>query len=75
MLPSYKSGDRVLTLNWFLPKKGDVVVFKSGKILKIKRVINMSADLIFIAGDNKKLSSQEKPVERQNVIGKVIVKY
>lgn len=75
MEPAFFEGDHVVTLNWIKPKVGDVVVFQSGKIYKIKRIIKAPADLIFVAGDNKKLSSQEKPVERQNVIGKVIVKY
>ena len=75
MSPSFYSGDHVLTFNWIKPQAGDVIVFKSGNIYKIKRVIKTSADLIFVAGDNKKLSSKERPARIRAVIGKVILKY
>ena len=75
MEPAFYDGDHVLTFNWIKLKTGDVVVFKSGDIWKIKRVIKTSADSVFVAGDNKKLSSREESVERKQVVGKVILKY
>lgn len=75
MEPAFLDGDHVLTFNWIKPYSGDVVVFKSGNISKIKRVIKTSTDLIFVAGDNRKLSSREKTVRKRDVVGKVILKY
>ena len=75
MEPAFYDGDHVLTFNWIKLKTGDVVVFKSGDIWKIKRVIKTSADLIFVAGDNKKFSTKEKPVKKRDIIGKVILRY
>lgn len=75
MEPAFSEGDHVLTLNWIKPKLGDVVVFQSGKIYKIKRVIKTPANLIFVAGDNRKFSSKERPIGIRDVIGKVILKY
>ena len=75
MLPTYKSGDHVLTSNWFGPKVGDVIVFRSGNIYKIKRVVKTSVGSFFVAGDNKELSSKEGSVKKKNVVGKVILKY
>ena len=75
MEPAILDGDHVLTFNWIKPKVKDVIVFQSGKIYKIKRVIKTSADLIFVAGDNKEFSTKEKPVKKRDVVGKVIAKY
>jgi len=75
MEPVFYDGDHVLTFNWIKPQIGDVIVLQSGKIYKIKRVIKISANLIFVAGDNKKLSSKVRPVRKKDVIGRVIAEY
>jgi len=75
MLPSFYEGDCVLTFNWVKPKVGDVVVFKSKNILKIKRIYKILGTRIMVRGDNRKSSSQERPITPKNLVGKVIVKY
>ena len=75
MEPAFFDGDHVLTFNWLKLQTGDVIVFQSGKTYKIKRVIKISKGLIFVAGDNKEFSTKEKPVNKRDVVGKVIAKY
>ena len=75
MESAFLQGDHVLTFNWKKPQIGDVIVFEFGKIYKIKRAVKTSADLIFVAGDNRRVSSRVGPIEVSKIIGKVILKY
>lgn len=75
MLPEYKSGQVVLTFNWFYkPKVGDVVVAKWENKLIIKRVISINNSLITLNGDHKDSTSSKKlgKFQTRDIIGKVI---
>lgn len=75
MQPSFNPGDHVLTFNWATPKLGDVVVFKLGKDLFIKRITKFENGEIKVDGDNKSVSSKFRPIKFSQIIGKVILKY
>jgi SOS-response transcriptional repressor LexA len=78
MLPAYIPGDHVLTFNWVRIKVGDVIVFKiqdRHSVSFLKRVDKIIGEEIYLSGDNKKESSQVKPIKKSQIIGKVILKY
>ena len=75
MMPAYKPGDHVLTFNWVGVKKGDVIVFRQGKIKMIKRVKKIEGGKVFVEGDNKKESAKIGPIPSSQIVGKVILKY
>lgn len=75
MLPTYKSGDRVLTFNWFDFGASDVVVFELLTKKYIKRVTKIINDLVYVAGDNYSKSAVIGPIKKADVVGKVIWKY
>ena len=75
MMPAFRPGDHVLTFNWGRIDLGDVVVFNlEGKNL-IKRVDKIVDNCLYISGDNKKQSSKMEPVKKDQIVGKVILKY
>lgn len=74
MEPKFSEGDHVLTFNWAKPGKGDVVVFKYKEVFFVKRIKSVS-NMIYVEGDNKKLSSRIDPLDRSMIIGKVIARY
>ncbi len=49
MLPTYKDGDYLVSLNakWFLPKPNDVVIFKQSGKLIIKRIAPIKSNRIY----------------------------
>lgn len=76
MLPSLKSGDKVVTFNWFyFPKVGDVVVAKWRQKLIIKRIVELKNDSIILKGDYTDSTSSEKlgQFRKDQIIGQVIV--
>ena len=75
MEPSFYEGDRVITFNWGKIYAGNVIVFeKDGKDF-IKRVDKITRGQIYVSGDNKVRSAKIGPVDRQWIVGKVILKY
>lgn len=75
MEPTYFPNDRVLTFNWIKPKAGDVIVFWDGSRNFIKRVDFIKNSLVRVYGDNKKMSSKFKPINKSQIVGVVILKY
>lgn len=75
MIPLYKPGDHVLTYNWPRIKKGDVIVFTDRGMKLIKRVVAIDGDSFYVSGDNKKESSKVGPVRKDEIVGKVLLKY
>lgn len=75
MLPLYRHGDRVLTWNWGQIRKDDVVVFKSKEKYFIKRIDKFVDNYVYISGDNKKEDVEMGPVKKNQIVGKVILKY
>lgn len=59
----------------FEPKVGDIVAFKKGKNIFIKRIKKVKEDKYYLIGDNEKDSLDSRKfgsVYRKNIIGKVI---
>lgn len=75
MLPAFASGDRVLTFNWGKLKANNVVVFRQDDKYFIKRIDKFVDNYVYISGDNRSKSSKMKPVKRELIVGKVILKY
>lgn len=74
MEPNYTQGEHVLTFNWVEPKKGQAIIYFEGKYF-IKRIKSINNNLIEVAGDNIKMSAKMKPIKKDQIIGKVILKY
>jgi phage repressor protein C with HTH and peptisase S24 domain len=75
MESAFNEGEHVLTFNCGGLKENDAVVFKSNSTYFIKRINRIAGDQVFVSGDNKKLSSIFKPINRAQIVGKVILKY
>ena len=75
MEPLYVEGDHVLVFNWVQPKIGDVVIVKNNNVYLIKRVIKTSRLRFLVCGDNRLLSSRAINVGKNDLIGKVVLKY
>lgn len=75
MMPAYKPGDHVLTFNWGMIKPSDVIVFVNDGRKYLKRVDRVEGDFIYVSGDNKAQSSKVGPVDKSQIIGKVILKH
>jgi signal peptidase I len=89
MEPYLKQGDRVIVNKcsylFSSPKIGDIIIFKSknrkdskdkqDNKTYIKRIIAINNNKFSVAGDNKKDSKKLEPISRDEIIGKVIMKY
>lgn len=75
MVPNYEPGDHVLTFNWWYVRLGDVVVFEADNKFFIKRVNKLVNNLVFVGGDNLRESSKFAPINRKQVVGRVVLKY
>lgn len=73
MEPNFREGDYVLVFSYFVrtPKVGDVVVFKKGKKLLIKRIHKVENGKIIATGDNSK---NKFIVNKKDIVGKVVLK-
>lgn len=54
------------------PQNSDIVVFKRGKKIFIKRIKKREDDKYFVEGDNKKDSLFVGWIERRDIMGKVV---
>lgn len=75
MMPTYNPGDQVIAWKLSKIKKGDVVVFKNQSKYLIKRVIKISGGKYFLEGDNKNDSLSIPPIQKHDIMGKVIFKF
>lgn len=75
MLPVYAPGDHILTFNWGRISSGDIIAFNTGRIFFIKRVDRIEEDVIHVSGDNKARSLKVGPINKNQILGKVIFKY
>ena len=75
MIPDYKPGDYVVTLNWFNLANDDVIVFRLGGKNYLKRVKKIQKNLVYVDGDNRSESSRVGPVKRSDIIGRVVLLY
>lgn len=79
MYPTLKEGQAVLTFNWGKFKAGDMVVVQSAKLkvqsAMIKRVQKIIDNKVYLVGDNKDESTDSRhfgPINKSQIIGKVI---
>lgn len=77
MMPVLKPNDKIVisSLPYFFsqPKVGDVILLRyNGKIL-VKRIAEISNAKLLVVGDNKKDSLKTNPIERNDILGKVIL--
>ena len=78
MEPNFKNGERLLALNFFKPKSGDVVVIGKSHKRILKRIEHVSGNLFYVLGDNKEKSTDSRHfglVPKHEMIGKVVLKY
>lgn len=78
MLPSFRSGNRVLVWRYGTVRKGDVVVFSKGGLTMVKRAVEWNGDRWVVRGDNISASTDSLDfggVEERSIIGKVIARY
>lgn len=79
MQPSILEGQKVLASSFpYLfskPKKNDIVVFKTGNKVFVKRISSISGDKYFLTGDNKGDSLDSRKlgeIDRENILAKII---
>lgn len=75
MVPRFAEGDRVLTFNWTFPLRGEVVVFRERDKFLIKRITKTVEGLFYVKGDNLKRSKNVWTISREQIVGKVVLKY
>jgi|TARA_B110000238_G_scaffold180479_1_gene204523 SOS-response transcriptional repressor LexA len=76
MQPSLASGDLILTRRTRGIAVGDIVVVDVGDAGKIiKRVSELSAETVVLAGDNSRLTSSfcDYPHKRSTIVGKLLL--
>jgi len=80
MSPKISEGNEILVSSipfiFLNPRCGDVVAFKKGNKVFIKRIKKVEEDKYYLIGDNDKDSFDSRKfgsVYRKNVIGKVIM--
>lgn len=79
MSPKIRENDEVLVSSipflFLNPKVGDIVAFKKGNKVFIKRIKKVKEDKYYLIGDNEKDSLDSRnfgSTDKKNIIGKVI---
>lgn len=76
MQPALNPGQEILVtgLPYLLsnPKKGEMVAFKDGKKMIVKRVAEVKNQRYLVKGDNGNDSKEYHWMERKRILGKVI---
>lgn len=76
MLPTFAPGDRVIVssipYSFSKPEIGDIVLFKYSDKLMVKRITKISNGKYYLLGDNRLDSLKVKPIERNQILGKII---
>ena len=78
MLPTLAGEERVLVNRWGRVKPGDIVIIRGEGKDVVKRLAKITQQGYFVEGDNKEHSTDSRqfgPVEKKNIIGKVIFRY
>lgn len=75
MLPTLKPGQIVLGWRWLHSlEPGDVVIFRHNGLDKIKRVVRISPNELYVMGDNPQASTDSSSfgwIDNQLVLGKL----
>ncbi|OGH49099.1 MAG: signal peptidase I [Candidatus Levybacteria bacterium RIFCSPLOWO2_02_FULL_41_11] len=78
MMPHLKPNDRIIisSISYLLknPQIGDVVIFRYNNKTLIKRIVRISNGEFCVGGDNRKDSLKINAIERNDILGKVILK-
>ncbi len=60
---------------WFAPPKiGDTILFDSNGKTIVKKIINFDDGKYFVEGENKLDDKKFPPIERSEILGKVVLK-
>lgn len=77
MMPTLKPGTRVVVSSipylFSKPKIGDIVLFKYRDKIMVKRIKKFENRKIIVAGDNSSDSLKTEPIERRDILGKVLL--
>lgn len=60
MQPKLKNGQIILAVSFKRPKTGNVVIFRHNGLEKIKRLVKIRQDEVYILGDNPQLSTDSR---------------
>lgn len=78
MRPTFYAGDIVLVSRlpyvFQNPKIGDIIVFKNNGKQIIKRIVKIKDGKYVVSGDNTRDSKNFPPIEKKDILGKVIFK-
>ena len=76
MLPSFRPGQVVLALPRRPLRVGDVVIVRHDNLEKIKRVVGLEGNRLFVVGDNEEASTDSRTFGwldlEQALVGKVV---
>ncbi|MCA9325579.1 S26 family signal peptidase [Candidatus Saccharibacteria bacterium] len=74
MHPTLKPGQLVLFTKSRRPKVGDIVMVRHGGIEKVKRILEIRGDELFLIGDNVSASKDSRHfgwVKQQEIVGRL----
>ncbi len=78
MMPTLNPGDRVFvsSISYFFskPKVGDIILLKHNDKIMVKRIKKFDNKKIIVAGDNSSDSLKIEPIEKKEILSKVILK-
>lgn len=57
------------------PRIGDIVIFKSGDRIIVKKISKIESNKYIIKGENEMDSFKFKPIKRNEILGKVVCKF
>ncbi|MCA9318171.1 S26 family signal peptidase [Candidatus Saccharibacteria bacterium] len=75
MYPALEAGQLVFALHTKQISRGDVVVFRHEGIEKIKRVVGMEGDFVYVLGDNPRFSTDSRQfgyIKQSTIAGRVV---
>lgn len=76
MSPVIKDGDFFIVSDFYYKLRdfsiGDIIIFKVDNKLIVKKIYKIQNDLIYVVGENKNDSKNFQPINRNEVLGKVI---
>lgn len=75
MEPAYCEGDHILASTFGKLRRGSAVIFKKENKYLIKRIKSLTENSVILEADNKMLAKKVWEIKRDEIVGKVILKY